>query len=895
MSEDSNQDNSKIKKYSSVQIVDEMKTSYLSYAMSVIISRALPDARDGLKPVHRRIIYAMYKGGYDWSKQFRKSARVVGDVIGKYHPHGDQAVYDALVRLAQDFSMSVKLLDGQGNFGSMDGDRAAAMRYTETRLAKIAEYLVADIEKNTIDYQNNYDDTELEPTVLPAQFPNLLVNGAGGIAVGMATNIPPHNLGEIIDGTLAYIDNNEISIDELIKLIPGPDFPTGGLIIGKDAIKTGYKTGRGSIKIRGEIETEEEKKDKTLIVIKSVPFQTNKSLLIEKIALLVREKKIEGISDIRDESNKEGVRIVIDLKRGVSSEIIINQLYKYSPIESSFGFNTLAILNGKPELLNLKQFIKIFVEFREKILIKRTLFDLKKAKDRVHILIGLFIAIENIDEIIAIIRKSKNPNDAKTILQNKQWNFKKSKINKDILDVSDLSNKEQYYLSDYQVRAILELRLQKLTAIGHEEINQEISDLHKLIIKYKEILNDRNALLTQIKNELKDIKSKFANPRKTKIINKVENFDIDDVVQKEDVIITITNKGYIKRSPLSSIRVQKRGGKGKTGITTRDEDFVSQIFTASTLTPILFFSSKGIVYKLKAWKIPEGSNQSKGKALQNIFPLKEGHMITSIMPLPSDEATWAKMKIIFATANGKIRKNSLLDFENIQSSGKIAMKLEENDSIVGIKIIEDDDDFLLSTEKGKSLRVQSTKLRLFKGRSSKGIKGISLKKDDKIISLSILKNVKISSDEARAYIKASRLEKDIDETTDDDTEKSKEVKLSKKQIEEFKNKEQYILTITANGFGKRSSAYEYRVSGRGGQGIISIISSERNGLVASTFTINHEDQIMLITDKGQAIRCNVKDIRITGRNTQGVRVFNLSKDEKVVSATRIEDSTEENI
>jgi len=536
MSEDLNKENSISKKYNSVQIVDEMKTSYLSYAMSVIISRALPDARDGLKPVHRRIIYAMYKGGYDWSKQFRKSARVVGDVIGKYHPHGDQAVYDALVRLAQDFSMSVKLLDGQGNFGSMDGDRAAAMRYTETRLAKISEYLVADIEKNTIDYQNNYDDTELEPTVLPAQFPNLLVNGAGGIAVGMATNIPPHNLGEIIDGTLAYIDNNEISIDELIKLIPGPDFPTGGLIIGKDAIKTGYKTGRGSIKIRGEIETEEEKKDKTLVVIKSVPFQTNKSLLIEKIALLVREKKIEGISDIRDESNKEGVRIVIDLKRGVSSEVIINQLYKYSPIESSFGFNTLAILNGKPELLNLKQFIKIFVEFREKVLIKRTLFDLKKAKDRVHILIGLFIAIENIDEIIAIIRKSKNPNDAKTTLQNKSWSFKKSK--------------------------------------------------------------------------------------KTKIINQVGIFDIEDVVQKEDVIITITNKGYIKRSPLSSIRVQKRGGKGKTGITTRDEDFVSQIFTANTHTPILFFSSKGIVYKLKAWKIPEGSNQSKGKALHSILPKK---------------------------------------------------------------------------------------------------------------------------------------------------------------------------------------------------------------------------------------------------------------------------------
>ena len=893
MSEDLNQEIPKNKKYNSVQIVDEMKTSYLSYAMSVIISRALPDARDGLKPVHRRIIYAMYKGGYDWSKQFRKSARVVGDVIGKYHPHGDQAVYDALVRLAQDFSMSVKLLDGQGNFGSMDGDRAAAMRYTETRLAKISEFLVADIEKNTIDYQNNYDDTELEPTVLPAQFPNLLVNGAGGIAVGMATNIPPHNLGEIIDGTLAYIDKNDISIDELIKLIPGPDFPTGGLIIGKDAIKTGYKTGRGSIKIRGEIDTEEEKKDKILIVIKSVPFQTNKSLLIEKIALLVREKKIEGISDIRDESNKEGVRIVIELKRGVSSEVIINQLYKYSPIESSFGFNTLAILNGKPELLNLKQFIKVFVDFREKVLIKRTLFDLKKAKDRVHILIGLFIAIENIDEIISIIRKSKNPNEAKTTLQNKQWSFKKSKINKDVLDVSDLSNKDQYHLSDYQVKAILELRLQKLTGIGHEEINQEISDLYKLIVQYKKILNDRNALLTQIKDELKDIKAKFATPRKTKIINQIGSFDIEDVVQKEDVIITITNKGYIKRSPLSSVKVQKRGGKGKTGITTRDEDFVNQIFTANTHTPILFFTSKGIVYKLKAWKIPEGSNQSKGKALNSILALKEGHVITSIMPLPSDESLWANMKIIFATSNGKVRKNSLLDFESIQTTGKIAIKLEDNDSIAGIKILDDDDDFLLSSKHGKSLRVQSKKLRIFKGRSSKGIKGMSLKKDDKIISLSILKSVKITSEEAKSYIKVSRLEKDAEETSDDELDNTKIVKLSKKQLDEFKNKEQYILTITENGYGKRSSAYEYRVSGRGGQGIINIIASERNGNVVSTFTINHEDQIMLITDKGQMIRCNVKDIRITGRNTQGVRIFNLSENEKVVSAARIEDASEE--
>ena len=553
----------------------------------------------------------------------------------------------------------------------------------------------------------------------------------------------------------------------------------------------------------------------------------------------------------------------------------------------------MAILNGKPELLNLKQFIKVFVDFREKVLIKRTLFDLKKAKDRVHILIGLFIAIENIDEIISIIRKSKNPNEAKTTLQNKQWSFKKSKINKDVLDVSDLSNKDQYHLSDYQVKAILELRLQKLTGIGHEEINQEISDLYKLIVQYKKILNDRNALLTQIKDELKDIKAKFATPRKTKIINQIGSFDIEDVVQKEDVIITITNKGYIKRSPLSSVKVQKRGGKGKTGITTRDEDFVNQIFTANTHTPILFFTSKGIVYKLKAWKIPEGSNQSKGKALNSILALKEGHIITSIMPLPSDESLWANMKIIFATSNGKVRKNSLLDFESIQTTGKIAIKLEDNDSIAGIKILDDDDDFLLSSKHGKSLRVQSKKLRIFKGRSSKGIKGMSLKKDDKIISLSILKSVKITSEEAKSYIKVSRLEKDAEETPDDELDNTKIVKLSKKQLDEFKNKEQYILTITENGYGKRSSAYEYRVSGRGGQGIINIIASERNGNVASTFTINHEDQIMLITDKGQMIRCNVKDIRITGRNTQGVRIFNLSENEKVVSAARIEDASEE--
>ena len=709
-------------------ITDEMKSSYLSYAMSVIVSRALPDARDGLKPVHRRIIYAMYKGGYDWSKQFRKSARVVGDVIGKYHPHGDQAVYDALVRLAQDFSMSVTLLDGQGNFGSLDGDRAAAMRYTETRLAKVSEFLVSDIDKNTVDFQNNYDDTELEPVVLPAQYPNLLVNGAGGIAVGMATNIPPHNLGEVIDGTLKYIDNNDISIKELMKYIPGPDFPTGGIIIGKQDIVPGYEKGRGSIKIRGEVDVEEGLKDRKKIIIKSVPYQVNKTVLIEKIAELIRDKKIEGVSDLRDESSKDGVRIVIEVRKNISENVIINQLYKFSPLQSSFGFNTLAINEKKPELLNLKQFIKIFVDFREKIITKRTLFDLKKAKDRVHILIGLFISIENIDEVIAIIRKSKDPNDAKSLLLKKKWNFQKSKIDKNIINISELSTKDEYQLSDHQVKAILELRLQKLTAIGHDEINSELNDLYQLIVKYKKILNEKNELFNLIKLELNEIKKKFAVPRRTKLIGTVDSVEIEDVIQEEKVIVTVTNDGYIKRTPLTSIKSQKRGGKGKTGIVTREEDFVNQLFTVSTLTPVLFFSSKGIAYRLKAWKIPEGSNTSKGKALSNIFPITADAKISSILPLPLDESTWKDIFLIFVTSKGKVRKNSLSDFENIQANGKIAMKLEKDDQIISVKIVKKDEDIMFNTYSGKSLRINSGKIRLFKGRSSKGIKGINLKK-----------------------------------------------------------------------------------------------------------------------------------------------------------------------
>ena len=866
-------------------ITDEMKSSYLSYAMSVIVSRALPDARDGLKPVHRRIIYAMYKGGYDWSKQFRKSARVVGDVIGKYHPHGDQAVYDALVRLAQDFSMSVTLLDGQGNFGSLDGDRAAAMRYTETRLAKVSEFLVSDIDKNTVDFQNNYDDTELEPVVLPAQYPNLLVNGAGGIAVGMATNIPPHNLGEVIDGTLKYIDNNDISIKELMKYIPGPDFPTGGIIIGKQDIVPGYEKGRGSIKIRGEVDVEEGLKDRKKIIIKSVPYQVNKTVLIEKIAELIRDKKIEGVSDLRDESSKDGVRIVIEVRKNISENVIINQLYKFSPLQSSFGFNTLAINEKKPELLNLKQFIKIFVDFIEKIITKRTLFDLKKAKDRVHILIGLFISIENIDEVIAIIRKSKDPNDAKSLLLKKKWNFQKSKIDKNIINISELSTKDEYQLSDHQVKAILELRLQKLTAIGHDEINSELNDLYQLIVKYKKILNEKNELFNLIKLELNEIKKKFAVPRRTKLIGAVDSVEIEDVIQEEKVIVTVTNDGYIKRTPLTSIKSQKRGGKGKTGIVTREEDFVNQLFTVSTLTPVLFFSSKGIAYRLKAWKIPEGSNTSKGKALSNIFPITADAKISSILPLPLDESTWKDIFLIFVTSKGKVRKNSLSDFENIQANGKIAMKLEKDDQIISVKIVKKDEDIMFNTYSGKSLRINSGKIRLFKGRSSKGIKGINLKKDDRVISLTVLNHVKISSDESKAYIKKSR--KDDDDIEDTNFE------ISQKRFDELKIKEEFILTVTENGYGKRSSSYEFRESGRGGQGIINIITSERNGNVAASYSVKNDDDIMLITNSGQMIRCKVSDIRIAGRNTQGVRIFKVEDDDKVVSSVCLSDETEE--
>ncbi len=841
-----------------ILVRNEMSSSYLSYAMSVIVSRALPDVRDGLKPVHRRIIFAMYKGGYDWSKNFRKSARIVGDVIGKYHPHGDQAVYDALVRLVQDFSMSLPLLKGQGNFGSIDGDPPAAMRYTETKLGKISQYLTEDLEKNTVSFRNNYDETEKEPTVLPSQYPNLLVNGAGGIAVGMATSIPPHNLGEVINATNAFIENQNITIGQLMKYVPGPDFPTGGLIIGKDFIKQGYNKGRGSFKIRGEIEFEEKKNGRSILVIKSIPYQVNKSILNEKIALLARDKKIEGISDIRDESNREGIRIVIELRRGVEPETVRRQLYKLTNIESSFGFNSLALVENKPKLLNLKEFISEFVKFRETTVLKRVKFDLKKAEERAHILIGLATAVENIDAIIKIIKNSKNNVEAKKNLLGKKWKIKKS--SRLISIIEKKKNIQSYSLSEEQVIAILELRLQKLTAFGISEIESEINKLAKLIIDLNKILNSKKELSNLIKNELNNIKDKYAVPRRTKIIDAVLNYNIEETIQKESVVINITNKGYIKRSPLTSLKAQKRGGKGKTGITTREEDFVVQIFTANTHTPMLFFSTQGLVYKIKAYKIPEGTSASKGKSIFNILPLKNHHSISSIMPLPEDENEWKNLKIIFVTSKGNIRKNSLEDFININASGKIAMKLSDDDKIIGVKICKEDQDILLSTKYGKCIRFMSKKLRLFKGRSSKGIRGMQLADGDEIISLSILDNSKIDS---KKINNDSKIKKGL---------------------------EKYILSVSENGYGKRSSYFDYRVTNRGGKGIIGIINSSRNGNIACSLVVGEEDEIILSTDKGSIMRCAVKEIRVAGRNTQGVRIKKLKGEEKVVSVIKIDDN-----
>ena len=893
---DSNDQNSKsvteeITSISPIPIDDEMQKSYLDYAMSVIVSRALPDVRDGLKPVHRRILYAMHEAGYEWNKQHRKSARVVGDVIGKYHPHGDQAVYDALVRLAQDFSMRVPLLDGQGNFGSMDGDRAAAMRYTEVRMAKISKFLLEDIEKNTVEYRPNYDESENEPIVLPAKYPNLLVNGAGGIAVGMATNILPHNLGEVIDACVAYIDDQEISFEKINEIIKGPDFPTGGKIVGTKGIKDSQKSGRGSIIVQAKSTFEEFKSDREAIIFTELPYQVNKSTLIEKIAELVRDKKIEGISDLRDESDRQGVRVVVELKKGVIAQVILNKLYKFTPLQSSYGVNALALNDQKPELMNIKDFLRHFINHREEIISLRTRYELNKARDRAHVLTGLAIAISNVDQVIEIIKSSKDPSSAKIELLKTKW---KSSDIKNILELIDdprqIKNDKDIYLTEDQAKSILELRLQRLTALGKGELEEELKTLSDNINEYLSILRDKNKLQSVIKDELDNVKQEFSSPRKTEITDhEASDIDQEDLVQRSDMVISITNSGYIKRVPLEMYRAQKRGGKGRSGMKTNDEDFVTQVFTSSTHDNMLFFSSSGIVYKLKTWKIPESSPTAKGKAIINLLNLKQDDQLSSILVMPENKVSKDDNFLIFATADGSIRKNSIDDFKNIQANGKIAMKLSNSNKIVGVKICTENDDVLLSTKEGKCIRTPVSKLRTTKSRSSIGVRGIKLAENDSIISLSILSHLDVTSAEAKAYLKMNKATKDDnDDNEEDSKEEIEDIKLSEDRFQEMKACEQFVLTVTENGFGKRTSSYQFRVTNRGGSGIMCITTSSRNGNVLASFPVGHDDDIMLITKSGQLIRCPVIDIRVAGRNTQGVSIFKTSDSEKVVSASRVE-------
>ena len=893
---DSNDQNSKsvteeITSISPIPIDDEMQKSYLDYAMSVIVSRALPDVRDGLKPVHRRILYAMHEAGYEWNKQHRKSARVVGDVIGKYHPHGDQAVYDALVRLAQDFSMRVPLLDGQGNFGSMDGDRAAAMRYTEVRMAKISKFLLEDIEKDTVEYRPNYDESENEPIVLPAKYPNLLVNGAGGIAVGMATNILPHNLGEVIDACVANIDDQEISFEKINEIIKGPDFPTGGKIVGTKGIKDSQKSGRGSIIVQAKSTFEEFKSDREAIIFTELPYQVNKSTLIEKIAELVRDKKIEGISDLRDESDRQGVRVVVELKKGVIAQVILNKLYKFTPLQSSYGVNALALNDQKPELMNIKDFLRHFINHREEIISLRTRYELNKARDRAHVLTGLAIAISNVDQVIEIIKSSKDPSSAKIELLKTKW---KSSDVKDILELIDdprqIKNDKDIYLTEDQAKSILELRLQRLTALGKGELEEELKTLSDNINEYLSILRDKNKLQSVIKDELDNVKQEFSSPRKTEITDhEASDIDQEDLVQRSDMVISITNSGYIKRVPLEMYRAQKRGGKGRSGMKTNDEDFVTQVFTSSTHDNMLFFSSSGIVYKLKTWKIPESSPTAKGKAIINLLNLKQDDQLSSILVMPENKVSKDDNFLIFATADGSIRKNSIDDFKNIQANGKIAMKLSNSNKIVGVKICTENDDVLLSTKEGKCIRTPVSKLRTTKSRSSIGVRGIKLAENDSIISLSILSHLDVTSAEAKAYLKMNKATKDDnDDNEEDSKEEIEDIKLSEDRFQEMKACEQFVLTVTENGFGKRTSSYQFRVTNRGGSGIMCITTSSRNGNVLASFPVGHDDDIMLITKSGQLIRCPVIDIRVAGRNTQGVSIFKTSDSEKVVSASRVE-------
>ena len=875
-------------------ISEEMRRSYLDYAMSVIVSRALPDARDGMKPVHRRIIYGMYENGYDSTKPYRKSARIVGDVMGKYHPHGDSSIYEAMVRMAQPFSMRVTLVDGQGNFGSMDGDGAAAMRYTEARLAKVSACLTDNLDEDTVDFMPNYDESLQEPTVLPARFPNLLVNGGNGIAVGMATNIPPHNLGEVIDACCAYIDNPQISIEELTQIVPGPDFPTGGLILGYGGAKQAYLTGRGSVMMRAKCSIEEIRKDKEAIIVHEVPYQVNKANLVAHIAELVKDKRVEGISDIRDESDRQGVRIVIEIKRDFQADVILNQLYKYTELQTSFGMNMLAINGGRPMMMNLRDIISTFIEFREEVIRRRTIYRLNKARDRAHVLVGLAIAVENLDPVIELIKTAPTPQDARERLINTEWQAGSIASWVDLIDEPDHKVENGIYrLSEDQAKAILDLKLQRLTGLERDKIHEELVAIGADIKEFLSILSSREKLYGIMRDELVAVKDEYATPRLTQIEDIEYNQDIESLIQREEMVVTVTEEGYIKRVPLSAYKAQKRGGKGKSGMTTKDEDFVTRLFVASTHTPVLFFSNKGIVYKMKVYKLPLGSPTSKGKPFVNLLPLVSGENITAIMKLPENVEDCKNLSIAFATSSGNIRRNSLMDFVNVQYNGKIAMKLDEGDKLINVAMCDENNDIMLATRMGKCIRFPVTDVRVFVGRNSTGVRGIKLATGDEVISMTMLKHIKASVEEREEYLKVSGAMKKTDADSGTDTCITADQTgllnlLSPEQFEEMQKLEEFILTVTVTGFGKRSSSYEYRVTGRGGSGIANIELSPRNKEVVSSFPITEDKDIMMVTDGGKLIRMPVDDIRIAGRKTQGVILFRTADDEKVVSVTKLD-------
>jgi DNA gyrase subunit A len=872
-----------------ISIEEEMKKSYLDYAMSVIVSRALPDVRDGLKPVHRRILYTMYENGFTPDKPYKKSARIVGDVMGKYHPHGNLAIYDALVRMAQDFSLRLPLIDGQGNFGSVDGDPPAADRYTESRLAKTAMPLLDDLEKDTVEFGLNYSNEFREPKVLPAKYPNLLVNGAGGIAVGMATNMAPHNLGEVIDATLALMDNPEATWEDLLPLIPGPDFPTGAIILGRTGIRSAFATGRGSIVLRARVETETIRKDRNALIVTEIPYQVNKSTMIEKIADMVRDKRVEGISDIRDESSREGMRVVIELKRDAEPEIVLNQLWKFSQLQTSFSVNNIALANGRPEQLTLVDLLKHFLAFREEVITRRTKFLLRKARDRAHILVGLAIAVANIDEVIRLIRASKDAGEARESLMGRDWPAKQ--LEPLIALIADprhrLNGDGTYRLSDEQARAILDLRLQRLTQLGLEEITVELEKLAAEIKDYLDILGSRARIQAIIRSELSSVRADFATPRRTEITENDGEVEDEDLIQKEDMVVTVSHSGYVKRVPLSTYRAQRRGGKGRAGVQMRDEDFVTKMFVANTHTPILFFSSEGMVYRMKVWRLPIGTPQSRGKALINILPLDQKERITTILPLPEMAEGAAKPYLMFATQAGTVRRNDLEDFEQINRGGKIAMKLDDGDHIVSVDLCTEQDNVLLTTALGQCIRFEVTDIRVFQGRNSVGVRGIKLDDKDKVISMAILRHVDATAEERTAFIKMSRAVAGEETEAGTDEETVAEASISQERYAAMGAAEQVILTLSANGYGKRTSSYEYRITNRGGKGITAMVVNERNGPLVASFPVEQGDDIMLVTDGGQLIRCPIHDIRKAGRNTQGVTVLNTADDEHVVSVERI--------